>query len=158
MKTLQTLLLVALAISLGDFAPSQSELDKRSVIQLGEMIQCVIPGSQPLLQYSNYGCYCGPGGSGTPVDELDRCCQVHDQCYGDAKKHPKCRKVIDSPYTMIYKYNCDKSSKKITCGNNNSECGMFICECDRVAAECFSTAPYNPQYKNMNQKRCREST
>ena len=27
--------------------------------------------------------YCGPGcnGQGAPVNEVDRCCQLHDECY-----------------------------------------------------------------------------
>nr|P59069.1 RecName: Full=Phospholipase A2 superbin c; Short=svPLA2; AltName: Full=Phosphatidylcholine 2-acylhydrolase [Austrelaps superbus] len=46
-----------------------------NLIQLSNMIKCAIPGSRPLLHYTDYGCYCGKGGSGTPVDELDRCCK-----------------------------------------------------------------------------------
>nr|P84736.1 RecName: Full=Phospholipase A2 trimorphin; Short=svPLA2; AltName: Full=Phosphatidylcholine 2-acylhydrolase [Trimorphodon lambda] len=49
-----------------------------NLYQFSNMIQCTIPGSDPLSDYGNYGCYCGYGGSGTPVDELLRCCQVHD--------------------------------------------------------------------------------
>jgi RHS repeat-associated protein len=29
-----------------------------------------------------YGNYCGPGGSGTPIDALDQACKNHDDCYG----------------------------------------------------------------------------
>lgn len=40
------------------------------------MIKCTIPDSSPLLEFNGYGCYCGLGGSGTPVDELDRFLQL----------------------------------------------------------------------------------
>lgn len=31
-----------------------------------------------------YGKWCGPGcsGPGAPIDDVDACCQAHDQCYG----------------------------------------------------------------------------
>lgn len=47
-------------------------LDYRAVWQFRDMIICTNPNSWPILDYVDYGCYCGIGGSGTPVDELDR--------------------------------------------------------------------------------------
>jgi hypothetical protein len=38
-----------------------------------------------------YGNWCGPGcsGPGPPIDDLDRCCQIHDTCY-DARGWGAC--------------------------------------------------------------------
>ncbi|XP_063171799.1 phospholipase A2 isoform X2 [Candoia aspera] len=44
----------------------------RNLLQFNNMIKCAIPGSKPLMEYADYGCYCGFGGSGTPVDDLDK--------------------------------------------------------------------------------------
>uniref|UniRef100_A0A2D4PRR8 phospholipase A2 n=1 Tax=Micrurus surinamensis TaxID=129470 RepID=A0A2D4PRR8_MICSU len=112
------------------------------------MIQCTIPGSNPLRDYADYGCYCGRGGSGTPVDDLDRCCQVHDNCYGEAETVHNC-----SPYWTPYSYTC--SEGKLTCTDNNYVCGTFVCNCDRVAAKCFAKAPYNKKNYNINPNRCK---
>ncbi|XP_062269244.1 acidic phospholipase A2 1-like [Platichthys flesus] len=76
------------------------------------------------------------GGSGTPVDELDRCCQVHDNYYGDALEHHACCTIFTSPYI------------------NNNECEMLICECDRKADECFARSTYNNEHYNLPGDRC----
>ncbi|XP_050762834.1 phospholipase A2 [Gymnogyps californianus] len=115
---------------------------------LRSMIKCTIPDSHPLLEFSDYGCYCGLGGSGTPVDAVDRCCQVHDNCYSQAMKLELCRFLVDNPYTNLYSFSC--SSGQITCNSENNECEMFICNCDRAAAMCFAKAPYNPDHSRLD--------
>ncbi|XP_078408989.1 phospholipase A2-like [Cetorhinus maximus] len=137
--------LLSAPLSLAESRSGQS----RALWQFRGMLLCSIPDSNPLLQFSNYGCYCGFGGSGTPVDELDKCCQTHDNCYGDALKLKACWPIFDNPYTKSYSYTCFKNT--ITCSDENNPCEMFICECDRTAAICFATTKYNDQYRNLDQ-------
>nr|UQM94874.1 secretory phospholipase A2 [Hippocampus erectus] len=148
MNTLNALLLLALSLSVAQ------SLDYRALNQFRKMILCVMPDSWPVLDYADYGCFCGKGGSGTPVDELDRCCAVHDQCYSDAMQHPNCWPIFDNPYTELYHYSCDKEQKKVTCGSKNDKCEMFICECDRKAAECFARSPWNPEHEHLPSHMC----
>ncbi|NWI12079.1 PA21B Phospholipase, partial [Crypturellus soui] len=128
-----------------------ANVSPRAVWQLRKMIKCTIPHSDPLRDFADYGCYCGLGGSGTPVDELDRCCQTHDHCYSEAEKLPTCRFLLDNPYTKTYSYSC--SGEEITCSSTNTDCEMFICNCDRTAAMCFAKAPYNPAHRMMDTKK-----
>ncbi|KAL2092293.1 hypothetical protein ACEWY4_012091 [Coilia grayii] len=129
----------------------------RHLSQFRQMIKCTLPDSDPLSDFGDYGCYCGLGGEGEPVDQLDRCCEVHDGCYGLAQNHSACNSLLDSPYTNIYDFTCNKTSKTITCLSSNDECDMFICECDRVAAECFAISPYNASNINLPSESCRNA-
>ncbi|XP_047426098.1 phospholipase A2-like [Mugil cephalus] len=148
MNSLHTLLLLAVGLSVAQ------SLDSKALHQFREMILCVMPDSKPLFDYADYGCYCGLGGSGTPVDDLDRCCQVHDQCYSDAMQHSECFPIFDNPYTEYYYHTCDTANKRITCTSKNDKCEMFICECDRKAAECFGRTPWIPEHEHLPSDRC----
>uniref|UniRef100_A0A672JEG0 Phospholipase A2 n=1 Tax=Salarias fasciatus TaxID=181472 RepID=A0A672JEG0_SALFA len=119
----------------------------KAVWHFGSMITCVQPGVNP-LKYNEYGCYCGLGGQGTPKDDLDRCCQVHDNCYGSVGKISGCSGFTDIPHIIQYDFTC--SNKRVTCAASNDPCQAASCECDRVAAYCFNGKPYNDDYKYLD--------
>ncbi|XP_056386088.1 phospholipase A2 [Hyla sarda] len=136
-------LAVLLAVSCACASPTS-----RALWQFHSLIKCAIPNSAPLKEYNNYGCYCGLGGQGSPKDTLDRCCQVHDNCYSQAKN--TCGSSLD-PYARSYAYSCSGTS--ITCTSYSDACSQFICNCDRAAAICFSKSPYNPAYKDLDKSK-----
>nr|P11407.1 RecName: Full=Basic phospholipase A2 ammodytoxin C; Short=AtxC; Short=svPLA2; AltName: Full=Phosphatidylcholine 2-acylhydrolase; Flags: Precursor [Vipera ammodytes ammodytes]CAA33238.1 unnamed protein product [Vipera ammodytes]CAA54147.1 phospholipase A2 [Vipera ammodytes ammodytes] len=119
-----------------------------SLLEFGMMILGET-GKNPLTSYSFYGCYCGVGGKGTPKDATDRCCFVHDCCYGNL---PDC-----SPKTDRYKYHRENGA--IVCGKGTS-CENRICECDRAAAICFrkNLKTYNYIYRNYPDILCKEES
>ncbi|XP_070689418.1 phospholipase A2 [Pempheris klunzingeri] len=121
----------------------------KALWQFGEMIKCPQPGVNP-FEYNDYGCWCGFGGTGTPVDEVDMCCRVHDKCYQTSRKAPGCTAIADLPYVLVYDFTCSK--QQLTCSATNNKCQAAVCECDRVAAQCFAQTTYNPQNKNLDPK------
>ncbi|KAM9858181.1 phospholipase A2 GL16-1-like [Aulostomus maculatus] len=101
------------------------------------MILCTVPDSWPVLDYANYGCYCGLGGSGTPVDELDWC------------RTPRVHVISDTVKVQII-----GNTTTFPCGDN-SPCEKFICECDRKAATCFAGADYKDENAHLPSGRCK---
>ncbi|KAM9475927.1 acidic phospholipase A2 1-like [Clarias gariepinus] len=117
------------------------------------MITCTQPKVNPFI-YNNYGCYCGFSGSGSPRDQIDQCCVVHDKCYENARKLPECFGFLNLPYFKVY--NFSYSVKNISCSASNDKCQATVCECDRVAANCFALYrhTYNHNYKHLPKEEC----
>uniref|UniRef100_A0A667ZQ42 Phospholipase A2 n=1 Tax=Myripristis murdjan TaxID=586833 RepID=A0A667ZQ42_9TELE len=116
-----------------------------AVWQFRSLIICMMPDSWPLRDYADYGCYCGLGGSGTPVDDLDGCCQIHDKCYVS----------FDQIIGVIFANLHTLCLLSLHNSGDNSLCEMFICNCDRSAAMCFAKAGYNPEYKHYPSELCK---
>ena len=116
----------------------------RNLAQFGLMINTVTgTGITGFLKYNGYGCWCGDGGNGRPVDDTDRCCQIHDRCY-DAAEMYGC-----SPKVFNY-YNYNATLGESNCNDPLETCSYSICKCDKEAAECFyrSLSTYKPN--NLN--------
>nr|AAZ22665.1 Pa-13 precursor [Pseudechis australis] len=140
-------LLVLLAVCVSLLGASDIPPQPLNILQFRKMIQCANKGSRAAWHYLDYGCYCGPGGRGTPVDELDRCCKIHDDCYIEAGK--------DGCYPKLTWYSWDCTGDAPTC-NPKSKCKDFVCACDAAAAKCFAKAPYNKANWNIDTKtRCK---
>ncbi|KAM9628845.1 basic phospholipase A2 RVV-VD-like [Morphnus guianensis] len=131
--------------------PSTGLLRARgSVLELEQMIKSAT-GKSALLSYSWYGCFCGIGGRGTPVDSTDQCCHAHDCCYRKLREG-KCRPLI-TPYHFHV------ADGDIVCSNEQSWCKRETCLCDKAVASCFSSAlhSYNKSYHFYFRLKCRGS-
>ena len=118
---------------------------KRNILQFGNMLSCFDQHLEP-MDYVDYGCYCGPGGQGQPVDDTDWCCVMHDKCWEDVQKDPECT-GFSGPYMITYNWGCS-STTKIHCYDEPNTCDRKTCECDRIAIECF--AKTRPTYDEKN--------
>jgi len=65
-----TFVICSAHISFSACVASGAHLSK-ALWQFGNMIICVQPGVNPLA-YNEYGCWCGLGGKGTPMDDVDK--------------------------------------------------------------------------------------
>lgn len=129
----------------------------RSLFQFGGMVACST--NRSMFDYIDYGCWCGSGGSGKPVDQTDRCCLEHDLCYSKIRNDGSVCEgwslfyIFFSSYSYTgcrrcepeYKYPVDEKYK---------DCKKAICECDSQAAKCFGEAHYNKSHIVYDTSKC----
>lgn len=148
-STLIALLLLIGASSqrLQDFEDGTMGRQPRSIPDFGVLIFCKTKTNP--FKYNGYGCYCGFGGQGKPVDGLDRCCQVHDSCYEwlETKFNIKSLASYLTPYFINF-FTCDCHNWQLT------KFQMELCKCDQHAAQCFKRNDYNPRYRKYDRKKC----
>ncbi|CAF1286916.1 unnamed protein product [Adineta ricciae] len=121
-----------------------SDIQNRNFVEFGTLILDTIGNP---LAYNGYGCWCGKGKRGNlVVDATDRCCQVHDNCFGSAEAAvEKCR-----PLLKAYKHQ-KMSNGTIQCVDPAGTCAYRTCQCDKAAVECFlrqREISYNSDFDN----------
>jgi len=99
--------------------------------------------------YNFYGCWCGKGGDGKPVDEIDQCCKDHDLCYDALNDHKVCNVWVGQVYWLPYEFQCKEGQVDLPTASGNTsrfapeckkastECGMGACKCDVQFASCI---------------------
>ena len=127
--------------------PPADQSRQNSLYNFMNLITCFQP-SKSIGLYLDYGCYCGKGGTGKPLDETDMCCYVHDNCYGQVENDHDLG-FFQSTYMSGFYWSCADRVGYCEVEQNN-DFQQALCECDRVAAECFyrhrltlSTTLYN---------------
>lgn len=137
-----TALMLLLSASLLD----ARTLHKRNVFQMCNLINYYT--QRPCYNYNDYGCFCGYGQQGIkPMDDVDRCCKKHDDCYGRVKCY------FFYPQFVTYDYECDDETRTCQC-MDQYQCSRTTCECDRIFAECLAWATYHDDLKNFDRVNC----
>ncbi|XP_072025127.1 phospholipase A2-like [Amphiura filiformis] len=151
-------------IQTGTSLSSFTQHDLHALWHFNFMIDCTTNDSyvESILDYATYGCYCGIGGEGKPLDGVDTCCLAHDLCYGLGSYYcpfPLMVYFIHYHYTMS---NCETDNPSITCKPASdyswwfpwTRCAEAICNCDRAAALCFGQNEYHPEYRFYDKSKC----
>lgn len=100
-------------------------------------------GLSNITKYWTYGCWCFQMGNyplrlgnGSPVDDVDKICKRHKECYQCAKRDSSDGDCL--PEETGYKFKASFDSVTTTpiveCVNRVGSCQRSICECDRAFA------------------------
>jgi len=169
MRCMPTIALPSLALLAVTLAgcyrdPTLGELRQSSLIDFGNFIAACHAGTPPARlhrhEYWDYGCFCGKGGAGTPVDATDDCCMKHDKCWEQVKKDTgvSCFNenyhnnfndpATGKPTTDCSKWTFAESCSKANHPTNDKPEEEGCCKCDLEAVQCFQKArdTYDPGY------------
>uniref|UniRef100_A0AC35TZ85 EGF-like domain-containing protein n=1 Tax=Rhabditophanes sp. KR3021 TaxID=114890 RepID=A0AC35TZ85_9BILA len=90
------------------------------------------------LVYNNYGCWCGVGGAGKAMDQIDACCEKHDKCYDAAIDTHKC---MDVPIEYVDDYSWKCLDHEPMCSESSTGCAKELCACDKAVVDCWHQQP-----------------
>ncbi|GMR48551.1 hypothetical protein PMAYCL1PPCAC_18746, partial [Pristionchus mayeri] len=121
---------------------SSSRIINYAGYQLDDMAICEL--GWPISDYNHYGCACSLLIRLAAVDQVDECCEKHNECY-DASRSA-CGSV--SPNFVYYSYRCDGQQAQTTCKDSIHSCAGYVCNCDKSMMDCLKKYP-RPQEGNI---------